>query len=511
MTKQYGAFQNQLTMKKYLFLAAFSLTAAALHAQQDLNTPEDAVRYATGNLTGTARFRALSGAFGALGGDLSAINVNPAGSAVFNYNAGTVSLTSFNITNESNYFGTNTKKNDNSIELNQLGAVFVFNNSNENATLKKFAIAFNYENTDNFDNSIFSAGYNPNNSIDRYFLRYANGIGNEGGIPLSALNNAYYEDLNFIDQQAYLGYNGYMFNPDVNTPDNTTYSSNVPAGPYYNENSVSTRGYNGKVAINFAGQFSNWLYLGANLNAHFTDYIKTYSVYEDYQDPTTGLEAVRFNNERYTYGGGFSFNLGAIAKVTEAFRLGLAYESPTWYRLQDEITQNIIVQNNGSRVVTDPGMTFIMDDYGLKTPGKYTGSLAYIFGQSGLISIDYSLKDYSNTKFTSRGYDMINDQLGSTLDLASEFRAGIEYRIKSVSIRGGYRFEQSPYKNGYTMGDLTGYSGGLGFNFRGSRLDLTYSYFNRKSDAPLLTAALTDSARINSCNNNVTVSYSMDL
>ena len=34
-------------------------------------TTQDALRYAVNNLTGTARFRGMSGAFGAVGGDLS--------------------------------------------------------------------------------------------------------------------------------------------------------------------------------------------------------------------------------------------------------------------------------------------------------------------------------------------------------------------------------------------------------------------------------------------------------
>src|SRR5690606_25168417 len=147
-----------------------------LQAQADLNTAADAVRYANDNLNGTARFRAMSGAFGALGGDLSAMTVNPAGSAVFSYNMGTVSLTNFNIANKASYFGTNAKTSNNSFELNQVGAVFVFNNMKEGAFMNKFAIGFNYENTNNFDNSIFTAGVNPTNSIDQYFLGYANGV-----------------------------------------------------------------------------------------------------------------------------------------------------------------------------------------------------------------------------------------------------------------------------------------------------------------------------------------------
>jgi hypothetical protein len=32
--------------------------------------------------------------------------------------------------------------------------------------------------------------------------------------------------------------------------------------------------------------------------------------------------------------------MGAIAKVTNEVRLGLAYESSTWYNLSDEFSQN---------------------------------------------------------------------------------------------------------------------------------------------------------------------------
>ena len=69
-------------MKKILFLLITGLTASVSHSQEI----SDAVRYAQDNLTGTARFRAMNGAFGAVGGDISAISVNPAGSAIFNNN-----------------------------------------------------------------------------------------------------------------------------------------------------------------------------------------------------------------------------------------------------------------------------------------------------------------------------------------------------------------------------------------------------------------------------------------
>ena len=506
-------------MKKYILSAAVILTATAAHAQQALNTAQNAVRYTTDNMTGTARFRGMSGAFGAVGGDLSAIIINPAGAAIFNYNTGTASFSSYNVSNSSNYFGTSERNNDNSFDLNQIGAVFVFNNNNEEAVMNKFTLGFNYENTNSFHDAVYSRGINPNNSVDQYFLRFANGVGTEGSIPLSTLNNAYFEDLNYNDQQAFLGYNAYIFNPT--TTAGGPYVSNIPqTGNYYQENYTTTSGYNGKIAFNFAAQLLKKLYLGANLNAHFTDYLERSSFYENPNNPSaTGMQSLQFDNRRYTYGGGFSFNLGAIYKVTESLRAGVAYESPTWMNLQNEVTQRIgsfcpecdVNNPNADTFIFDPGITFVYNDYTLRNPSKWTGSLAYVFGRSGLISLDYSIKDYSNTKYTSSGYGDVNAQLSNSLDIASTVRVGVEYRINNLSLRGGYRFEQSPYKNGTTIGDLNGASGGLGYSFGASRLDLAYSWYQRKYDSPMLNTAFSDAARVKSTNNNVTLSYTMDL
>ena len=44
---------------------------------------EDVLRYNSFSQEGTSRFNAMGGAFGALGGDVSAISVNPASSSIF--------------------------------------------------------------------------------------------------------------------------------------------------------------------------------------------------------------------------------------------------------------------------------------------------------------------------------------------------------------------------------------------------------------------------------------------
>merc|ERR1712054_514004 len=103
-------------MKRILtFIMVLACTLASAQ------TIDDVLRYSTENLQGTARFQAMGGAFGALGGDLSALNVNPAGSAVFNYSEIGFTGTNYNRNNDA-FFGNSVRNNtDNSLELNQVG------------------------------------------------------------------------------------------------------------------------------------------------------------------------------------------------------------------------------------------------------------------------------------------------------------------------------------------------------------------------------------------------------
>ncbi|MBS7233117.1 transporter [Flavobacterium psychroterrae] len=500
-------------MKKILFLLITGLTVSVSHSQEI----SDAVRYSQDNLTGTARFRAMSGAFGAVGGDLSSMSVNPAGSAIFSNNQMGVTLSNQNIKNNSDYFGNQTSDKENSFLLNQAGAVFVFHDHNPNSYWKKIAIGATYENTNNFNNNTVSVGTNPTNSIANYFLAYANGIS------LGDITQIPYRDQFYNEQQAYFGYKGYVINPVANTDNNTQYTSNVPAGGnYYQENETHTSGYNSKLSFNIATSFKDRLYLGANLNVHITDFRRSSTFYEDNDNPLQATETIsnlRFNNELYTYGNGFSFQLGAIAKVTESFRLGLAYESNTWYELYDEVSQSLYTttQATGGQPINNnvnPNIVNVYESYTLQTPGKTTFSAAYIFGKSGLISVDYAIKDYGNTKYkptNDAGFRGVNSDISNQLTSNGELRVGAEYKIKQLSLRGGYRFEGSPYKNGTTIGDLNSYSGGLGYNFGGTKVDLAYSYLERKSNQGFFATGFTDGANITSKLNNVSLTLLFEL
>ena len=506
-------------MKKYLFLILSGLAMSTLQAQEI----RDALRYSQDNTNGTARFRAMSGAFGALGGDLSSLNVNPAGSAVFTNNQVAVTISNQQISNNSDYFGEKNNRKENSFDLNQAGGVFVFDNQYRTSDWKKFSVAINYETTNNLDNTVFSSGTNPTHSIDAYFLHYANGV------PLNVLEDSFYDKLGHGAQQAFLGYQAYLINPVNSNANNTVYTSNFPAGEnYFHENAITSKGYNGKLSFNAATSYKDKLYLGINLNSHFMDYKQSSSFYEDNAANLTNnytISRLRFDNDLYTYGTGFSFQLGAIAKVTNELRLGLAFESATWYRLNDELTQKLssvrekkaTVAGAPSDLISEtvnPNVTNFYEPYKLQTPSKWTGSFAYVFGKKGLISVDYAMKDYGNTQFKPENdayFKGVNAGMNTLLANTNEWRVGGEYKIDAWSLRAGYRFEQSPYKNKTTMGDLTGYSAGLGYNFGGTKLDLAYSTSQRDTKQGFFENGLTDGALINTKNKVFTLTVLFEL
>ncbi|PNW27789.1 OmpP1/FadL family transporter [Formosa algae] len=507
-----------MKFKTIVFLLAGILTVPAFYAQ-DIT---DAVRYSQDEIVGSARYRGLSGAFGALGGDLSAASLNPAGSAVFTSSFMSFSLTNLNIKNETAYYDGLDSNKDSYTEFTQIGTAFVFHNPNSSGSFQKFTLGFTYDKTRDFKED-WAAHGEGSNSISNYFLAYAQGKPLE---EISALQNESlsraYSEIGQIygsgNQQAFLGYESYIIEPVNSTNENTEYYSNISPGTFNQNYIYSATGYNGKIAVNLATQVNDKLYLGLNLNTHFINYDRLTYFTESNSNIDSVVRDVNFENRLSTIGGGFSFQLGTIYKATESLRLGLTYNSPTWYTIEEETSQYLKTTrvDNGASIdqVINPNVVNVFPSYELQTPGKYLGSIAYVFGTHGLISFDYSFKDYGSIKFRPKNDIYFNEQntiISDALKGASAFNIGGEYRIKQLSLRGGYRFEESPYKNGETIGDLTGYSVGLGYRFGGTTFDVTFDQYQRESEYQLYSVGLTDSAALDTRVSNITFSLSFTL
>jgi long-subunit fatty acid transport protein len=99
----------------------------------------------------------------------------------------------------------------------------------------------------------------------------------------------------------------------------------------------------------------------------------------------------------------------------------------------------------------------------------------------------------------------------SQFNAASELRIGAEYRIKEWSLRGGYRYEESPYNDKKVVGDLSGFSTGFGYNFGTTRLDLAYAYSQRKSKQSFFSQGFTDGPAVTTKNNTISMTLLFEL
>jgi hypothetical protein len=476
----------------------------------------EVVRYGTDNVQGTARFQAMGGAFGALGGDLSSLNINPAGSAVFNYSEFTVTGSNYNRSNNA-FFGSGMLNTEiNSLELNQAGGVFVFKSAD--SPWKKLSLAVNYDIVENFDNEFFASGTTLN-GIDNYFLNFAQGV------PFSDIllqDNEFIEQgylrvgsrfgTGFGDQQTFLGYFGGIIDPtDADNIDGTSYVSNAQYDAVNQEYFQQTSGYNSKFTLNMAGQYQENLYVGASLNFHTIFYDRLTQLDETGYDADSQIQFTTFDNFLRTEGSGFSFSLGAIAKLNDNVRVGGSYQSPTWYRLFDDTSQQInsdLADDNIGFI--DLNIVNLFDEYRIKIPGKLTGSVAVVFGKEGLLSFDYGYQDMSQAELrpsNDPSFANENEFIAAQLGEVNSFRLGGEYRIDNVSLRGGYRFQESPFINGTTVGEIEGFSAGLGYSFGGSRLDLAFVRTEQQTNELFYNSGFSNAAIVDRVNTNVSLGY----
>ena len=141
--------------------------------------------------------------------------------------------------------------------MNQIGAAFVFKNNVIDSDWNKFVVSVFYEQLQNYDNQLFAAGQTTN-SISSYFTDYADGLRLDeiSALPGESISVAYSEIgyyNGYEHQQAFLGYESFIIEPEENLPENSAYNSNIAPGDFNQENTVMPLlGITVKLAFNFA-------------------------------------------------------------------------------------------------------------------------------------------------------------------------------------------------------------------------------------------------------------------
>lgn len=422
-------------MKRILI---FAIVIASTHTafSQSLGYNDLGILFSKDDNYGTARFEAMSGAFGALGGDVSSLGINPAGASVAKKSVFSATLSNRNTEYSSMYYGNTTNIQDNYLDISQAGGILSFDTAYK-SEWNRFALSFNYRVKKDFD-GFYSAEGNSNN----------------------------------------LFYNEHV-------ADSKTVKTQFD-GSIEQYNSSRTQGQTSVFNVGFSAVHQNKLFLGASVNFHDIEFYREAYFNEVNDDINGNILDVESYSETSIQGSGISLGLGFIYKLNQNFRVGLAYETPTWYQEVTEDYYDELIMNEVENLNIDSDIDNITPEsylYKFRSPSRITASGAYIFGKKGLISFDYTYKDYKNTKFNNGNFSQENANFTNNYRNTQSLNIGTEWRFDKMSIRGGYHYEKDPnlLLGGNTNKDnVKGYSAGLGYNFGNMKFDLAYSNYENK-------------------------------
>jgi len=481
-------------------------------------TSEEAFNYSSSGVFGTARYISMGGAFGSLGGDLSSISNNPASAAVF-------LLPEIGISQEVNgYESTATGDSRNGIisgsdaSLNQFGFVIPFKNIKE-GPFKLLNFSLNIQKEQDFKNQINSIATR-NIGLDEFFTNNAQGIplDNLETIDNETLNDLYVflgNNQGYSTQQAFLGYNTYLFDPLSNELNNTSYLSAATYDQVEHDYYVNKTGDHKKYSWTVATQYNNSIYLGVSINTHDIYSYELSNIVETGFDNDSQVQRVHFNNELIVEGSGLSAQIGLIAKLQNNIRVGFSYQSPTKFSMIESSNQQLAVDRYDNEVLirneVNP-MTSNISEYDFSIPSKTSLSFSYIFGSNGILSGEYSIKNYGKMSFLSASNQYLrslNNEIYSKYKNASRIKIGGEYRLNAISIRSGYYTEKNSLVGGNNS--QSGSTLGLGYNFGGSLLSLGLINSEININRSLITSGITDDIQVKKKQTILVISYNFKL
>jgi hypothetical protein len=449
-------------MKKIsLFLLAALLSFGALKAQNAM----DAYRYSKNDLRGTARSVSMGGAFGALGGDISGVAINPAGIGVYRNSEIVTTLNFENSQTQTELL--NSGKIDQrkfNFAFDNLAFVTVFPLNSDVAPLLN--VGFSYNRLKSFDRKYETGAGGIGHSLTDYMAKRANGVSWSSVALKGTTESQMYNIWTRQDWLTILGYNSFLLNET--SPDE--YES-ATAGLYAaNRLYAREKGWVSSYDFNIGTTFSDVFSIGATLALTDINY-QLYSIYtEEYEEGGSDM-GFDMENSLRTDGTGWQVKAGFIFKPVQEFRIGVAYHSPTWYNMTDRFYTDLTHDLRGlvGYSGVDPAYNDIPSDdfpvtigtydgnedavlnYRYRTPDKWTLSMAGVIGNKAIISADYELTNYGNMKMhDDRGRDFSsnpNSFVKEYFRSASTVRVGAEYRFTNqFSGRVGYSWMQSPVK-----------------------------------------------------------------
>lgn len=429
-------------------------------------TQWNAIRYSQLYTSGTARFSAMGGAFGAVGGDFTSASTNPAGLGLYRGSEFTFTPNYSLVKAKADYLGNTSKESETNLSVGNLGIVNTYNSKRNNG-LVSATIAFGYNALNDFHRTTTMQGINNNTSLLDNFVWYAN---NKNEL------QEFYEALAFETALMPM------------TQDSGSYWHYLqPYEPYgyegYGQRQtriVEKRGYIGEYLFSTALNISDKLFLGGTFGVHALRYYEDiYHEETDIEDLEPEFYSFRFGEYNTTRGYGYVFKVGFIFKPIHMLRIGASFHAPVIYDLTDDKYTDLNTYWDSNAPMSDDfaSSNVYSKEYTLKTPYRANLSTAIILGKLGILSAEYEYVDYSSADMDSPGYKYIDENLLIAKDfgVAHNVKAGAELRLNPVYVRGGVQYYMNPFTDKRNGSDIFVYSGGIGIRSNQTSFDIAYS------------------------------------
>jgi len=453
-------------MKKITVFILSICFATLLFAQNE----NDALRYSMINYGGTARFSALSGAYGAVGADFTSLSQNPAGIGLFRKSEFVITPVFASNNTTSRYLGNQLTDNRNTGYLGNIGFVITQDMKGAAGPLQYLQFGFGVNMLAMFSNRMTLTGFNTENSL---LNTYVDDV-NENNLPLSEWD----------DFGAGLAYDVNLIYWDSISPTNQRWAADMENGHIQQTKYVETEGSTNETVISAGANISDKFYLGMTFAFPFIRYRENSRYTEEDKE---NLNSYYNSFDRYEYletrGNGFNFKVGFIFKPVESLRIGGSIHTPTnYYNMTDNYSasMNSYFRDGENYSKQSPAGFY---DYELKTPFRATGSLAFIIGKYGLISADYEYIDYSDSHLWAYDYSFSNENeaIRTQYTSSNNLRFGAEIKAGIAVFRGGYSLYGSPYAGADPKGARTGFSFGTGIRSNGYYADFSYNHTTTES------------------------------
>lgn len=448
--------------KKILLMVATVLMLPVWLAGQNM---DDAFRYSRLFYQGTARFNGMSGAFTALGGDISAIALNPAAAGVFRSTEFSVTPLVFFRDLNTDFNGYGSDDSYSGLNLGQIGVVSSMS-TGRSTGLTNLSFAYTFNRTNNYYRNAVIDGISDNGSMADFWALQATGFrtGELGGTAFMAYDAYLIDTLpNYLDEYASIF---------------TYYGEVDPAYGQQMKRIIDNSGYSNEHTVALGANLGDKVYLGAGFGITNISYTGHY-VHSEVDQAQRTFDFVNFSYTDHfeATGSGWNFKIGAIVRPVESLRIGVGFTTPTIYTIDELFYNSLSVKLDNDTPADqsdDANIVIPAEDptsyrYRVSTPFRLNAGIAYQIGNFGLISADYEMVDYGSAKLSkgADGYDFTqeNEDLAAEMTRTGNLRLGAEVRTGPLYLRGGYSFQGSAFDQGTLNETATssGFSAGLGF------------------------------------------------